>query len=110
VLISGYRHIPLVDLQGEKYIYSTLFVKVKWSLDESILERALVGKLEKRAKAKARLSKLDEANRSGTSIESSGSSVMTSVDEGVRIGTVVESISPREMEKIAEVNEAKEKV
>jgi hypothetical protein len=32
------------------------------------------------------------------------------VDEAVRIGTVVESTSPREMEKIAEVNEAKEKV
>jgi hypothetical protein len=97
-----------VDLQGEKYIYSTLFVKIKWSLDENIVERPLAGKLEKRAKAKARLSRLEEASRSGTSIESSGSSVTTSVEDAARFGLGGESISPREMEKIAEVNEVNE--
>jgi len=96
----GYRHVPLVDLQGEKYIYSTLFVKIAWSLNEHILERPLaaLGKLEKKAKAKARLAKLEEGSRSETSIESTGSSMSTSVDR-----------MDREMEKIAEVSEATEK-
>lgn len=84
-------------------------MKIKWSLDENIVERSLTaGKLEKRAKAKARLSRLEEASRSGTSIESSGSSVTTSVDDSARIGVVGESTSPREMEKITEVNEVSE--
>jgi hypothetical protein len=98
---KGYRHVPLVDLQGEKYIYSTLFVKLAWSLNQHILERPLaaLGKLEKKAKAKARLAKLEEGSRSETSIESTGSSMSTSVDR-----------MDREMEKIAEVNEAAEKL
>lgn len=29
---QGYRHIPLFDLQGEEYIFSTLFVKVNYEL------------------------------------------------------------------------------
>lgn len=72
------------------------------------VERPLVGKLEKRAKAKARLSRLEDASRSGTSIESSGSSVTTSVEDSARIGVAGESTSPREMEKITEVNEVSE--
>ena len=94
----------MVDLQGEKYIYSTLFVKIKWSINDHILERPLaaLGKLEKKAKAKARLAKLEEGNRSETSIESSTSSMSVSVE------TKMDRME-REMEKIAEVNEATEK-
>jgi len=68
-----------VDLQGEKYIYSTLFVKINWQFQENIntVERLSPGKLEKRSKAKARLAKMEEASRSVTSIESSASSVMS---------------------------------
>jgi phosphatidylinositol phospholipase C delta len=31
-LQQGYRHIPLYDLQGEEYIFSTLFVKVNYEV------------------------------------------------------------------------------
>jgi hypothetical protein len=68
-----------VDLQGEKYIYSTLFVKINWQFQENIntIERLSPGKLEKRSKAKARLAKMEEASRSCTSIESSASSAFS---------------------------------
>lgn len=88
LLTTGYRHIPLVDLQGEKYIYSTLFVKINWTIHENItmIERLSVGKLEKRSKTKGRLARLEEGSRSGTSIDSSGSSVYSNLtDDSVRL-------------------------
>jgi len=74
----------LVDLLGEKYIYSTIFAKITWSIDENVPEKPLLSpaKLEKRNKPKNRLSRTDEGSRSGTSIESAGSSVANSCDEG----------------------------
>ncbi|ONH69120.1 hypothetical protein BON22_1113 [Cyberlindnera fabianii] len=35
-LNQGYRHIPLYDLQGEEYIFSTLFVKVNYDVVDKI--------------------------------------------------------------------------
>jgi hypothetical protein len=69
---------------GEKYLYSTIFTKINWSIDENVPEKPLLSpaKLEKRNKAKNKLSRMEEASRSGTSIESSGSSVATSIEEG----------------------------
>jgi hypothetical protein len=95
-----------VDLQGEKYIYSTLFVKINWSVKE--IDR-LFPTGERRVKAaKARPLKLEEASRSGTSIESSSSTISISpLDEGLER---VESSNVLELEKISEVNEAKEKL
>jgi phosphatidylinositol phospholipase C delta len=29
-LTQGYRHIPLYDLKGEEYIFSTLFINIKY--------------------------------------------------------------------------------
>jgi hypothetical protein len=77
-----------VDLQGEKYIYSTLFVKINWAIQENVamIERLSVGKLEKRSKTKARLARMDEGSRSATSIDSSGSSIYSNVtDDSVRL-------------------------
>lgn len=75
-------------------------MKISWSVNEHILERPLaaLGKLEKKAKAKVRLAKMEEGSRSETSIESTGSSMSTSLDR-----------MDREMEKIAEVSEIPEK-
>jgi hypothetical protein len=111
-LTIGYRHIPLVDLQGEKYIYSTLFVKITWSIQDTTIERPnTLGKLEKRSKAKARLAKMEEASRSGTSIESSESSAFSVVtDEAIRMERAESTRSASgELARIYEVNEAKEK-
>jgi hypothetical protein len=84
LLIAGYRHVPLVDLQGEKFLYSTLFVKINWSSEE-VAEKELTGKAEKRTRSKGKLTKLDRGSPSGTSIESKGSvgSTSTCVDEVV---------------------------
>ena len=77
--------MPLVDLQGEKYAYCTLFVKIGWSVQENVVDRLTVGKLERKSRAMARLARMEEASRSGTSIESSASSVASmSFDEPVR--------------------------
>ena len=70
-----------MDLQGEKFIYSTLFVNIKWSIDEHVLERGVNGKLEKRGKATARVAKFDQRSPSGTSIDSMTSSVTTFIDD-----------------------------
>jgi hypothetical protein len=88
----------LVDLQGEKFIYSTLFVKINWSFNDQILERPLaaLGKLEKKAKAKTRLAKLEEGSRSETSIESTGSSLSAS-------GETKTDRSDREIKRIMEI-------
>ena len=87
LLTTGYRHIPLVDLQGEKYIYSTLFVKINWTIQENVtIERLGVAKLEKRSKTKPRPSRMDEGNRSVTSIDSSGSSICSNLtDDSARL-------------------------
>jgi hypothetical protein len=86
-----------VDLQGEKYIYSTLFVKINWQFQENIpTERLSPAKLEKRSKAKARLAKMEEASRSVTSIESSASSAFS-----------IPSDEATAMTMIHEINEAK---
>ena len=77
-----------MDLQGEKYIYSTLFVKINWTIKENIttIDRLSVGKLEKRSKTKARLARMEEGSRSGTSIDSSGSSIYSNLtDDSVRL-------------------------
>lgn len=107
-LTIGYRHVPLVDLQGEKYIYSTLFVKINWSVKE--IDR-LVPIVERRVKAaKARPLKLEEASRSGTSIESNSSTIsIPPLDEGLWLERA-ESSNVLELEKINEVNEAKDKL
>lgn len=88
---------------GEKYIYSTLFVKINWSIDENVPEKPLLSpaKLEKRNKTKNRLSRMEEASRSGTSIESSGSSIATSIDDVVRL--------ENHMTRICEGKEGKER-
>jgi hypothetical protein len=68
-----------------------------------------VGKLEKRSKTKARPVKMDEASRSGTSIESSGSSSFSAAtDESIRVEKG-ENTSSTELTKIYEVSEAKER-
>ena len=103
---TGYRHIPLVDSQGEKYIYSTLFVKINWIIQENvtIIERLSVGKLEKRSKSKARLARTEEGNRSATSIDSSGSSVYSNLtDDSVRLERG--EGSGAELSRIHEVND-----
>ena len=77
-----------MDLQGEKYIYSTLFVKIDWTIQETVttVERLSVGKLEKRSKPKGRLARMEEGSRSVTSIDSSGSSVNSNLtDDSVRL-------------------------
>jgi hypothetical protein len=85
-LTIGYRHVPLVDLQGEKYIYSTLFVKIAWTVSENVPERQLLSvsnKLEKKNKPKAPMNlRNEEASVSGTSIESNSSGGATSVESG----------------------------
>ena len=94
-----------MDLQGEKYIYSTLFVKTNWSMTETfVAERLSPAKLEKRVKTKARLTRLDpDGSRSGTSIDSSGSSALSvSGDDSIR-GDRRESVTG--MTKINEDNE-----
>lgn len=113
-LHQGYRHVPLVDLQGEKYIYSTLFVKVNWSFQEiSCIERSPTtpAKLEKKSKTKVRLMKMDEASRSGTSIDSSTSSTYSAPPEleTVRMERGNSNTSVVELASIHEVNEGKEK-
>jgi phosphatidylinositol phospholipase C, delta len=108
VLMIGYRHVPLADLQGEKYIYSTLCVKINWSIQDHVTERLTIGKLEKRAKTKARLAKMEEASRSGTSLDSSGSSVLSfPMDDAVRMERG-ESLNAMELSRIHEVSETKE--
>ena len=107
-LCGGYRHVPLVDLQGEKYIYSTLFVKINWSMTETfVAERLSPAKLEKRSKMKARITRLDpDGSRSGTSIDSSGSSALSvSGDDSIR-GDRRESVTG--MTKINEDNEGRD--
>jgi hypothetical protein len=96
-----------VDSQGEKYIYSTLFVKINWSMTETmVLERLGPAKLEKRSsRGKARLVKLNsDGNRSETSIDSSGSSMLSiaSGDDGFRGDR--ESLSGMDLKTITEVN------
>jgi len=103
-----------VDLQGEKYIYSTLFVKINWSFQEiSSIEKSPTtpGKLDKKSKTKVRLMKMDEASRSGTSIDSSTSSTYSAPAEleTVRMERGNSSNSGVELASIYEVNEAKEK-
>ena len=93
-------------MQGEKYIYSTLFVKINWSTTETlVVERLSPAKLEKRSRGKARLTKLNsDGNRSETSIDSSGSSVLSiPADDGYR-GDRRESLSGMELKPITEVN------
>lgn len=96
-----------MDSQGEKFIYSTLFVKINWTMTETlVLERLSPAKLEKRSRAKVRLTKLNmDGNRSETSIDSSGSSVlsMPSADDGFR-GDRRESLSAMDLKTITEVN------
>ena len=99
-------------MQGEKYIYSTLFVKINWTVnDVPTLDRSPTsGKLEKKSKQKVRVMKMEEASRSGTSIESASSTHSTLVDpETVRMERRNSSNSGVELERIYEVNETKEK-
>lgn len=103
-----------MDLQGEKYIYSTLFVKVNWSFQGiSSIERSPTtpAKLEKKSKTKVRLMKMDEASRSGTSIDSSTSSTYSAPPEleAVRMERGNSNTSVVELASIHEVNEGKEK-
>ena len=95
-------------MQGEKYIYSTLFVKINWSMKE--IEVPLL-KHEKRVKVtKAKPLKLEEASRSATSIEtiSSTASIQLLQDEAVLLETGESSGGL--VAKISEVSEAKEKL
>lgn len=43
ITLAGYRHLPLYDIQGEQYLFSTLFVKVKvepWTMmDREVPQR-----------------------------------------------------------------------
>jgi hypothetical protein len=95
-------------MQGEKYIYSTLFVKINWSMTEMFtVERPGPSKLEKRSKAKARLTRLEpEGSRSGTSIDSSGSSAFSISPEDYSRGDKVENLAGIELTKINEDVEA----
>jgi hypothetical protein len=93
----------LVDLQGERYIYSTLFLKINWSVQEvSVPERSSApGKLERKSKQKVRLAKTEEASRSVTSLDSSASSAFsTFAEEAARV--------ERELGKIYEDSETKD--
>jgi hypothetical protein len=104
-LIAGYRHVPLVDLQGEKYIYSTLFVKIKWSMNEIELTHL---KPEKRVKAtKTKPLRLEEASRSGTSIESNTSIISTPLPIDEEAWMDKETSNLLEVGKMRPVNEAK---
>jgi hypothetical protein len=82
-------------------------VKINWSMTETlVLERLGLAKLEKRSRGKARLTKLNsDGNRSETSIDSSGSSVLSipSGDDGFRVDRR-ESLSGMDLKTITEVN------
>ena len=79
-------------------------------MQEKVIERlSVANKLEKRSKGKARLTKMDEGSRSGTSIDSSSSSVHSVlIDESVRMERG-ESATGMELSRIYEVNEGRER-